>query len=257
MTAVSRWTRWVCVAASAALITGVAVGCSSSDDADAKTPLKVYAAASLKKTFTEIEKAYESQHPDVDVTINFDGSSALVNQIKQGADADVIATADEATMSKLGDLVDPPKIFARNTLVIVTAAGNPKNITNFGSLANPSIRTVVCAVEVPCGAATAQVERNTGIVIKPVSEESSVTAVLTKVTSGEADAGLVYVTDAKSGPDTIAVVGDRAFAKVVNNYPIATLKTSKHQQQAQEFMDLVLAQTGQKILTDAGFVTAG
>lgn len=251
MTTVRRVTRWACLASAAALITGLAAGCSS-DDND-KTPLTVYAAASLKKTFTEIETAYEKQHSDVDVTLNFAGSSALVNQIKQGASADVIATADEPTMGKLGGLVNAPQVFARNTLVIVTANGNPKQVRDFASLSDPSIRTVVCAVEVPCGAATAEVDRNTGVDVRPVSEESSVTAVLTKVTSGEADAGLVYVTDAKTVPGKVTVVDDAAFGKVVNNYPIATLKASKHQQQATDFMSFVLGETGQKILTDAGF----
>lgn len=234
------------------------VGCSSSDDGGSgeKTVLNVYAAASLKKTFTELEKAYEAEHSDVDVKINFDGSSALVNQIQQGADVDVLATADEATMNKVTDKVNPPQIFARNTLVIVTAPGNPKHVTDFASLRNPDVTTVVCAVEVPCGAATAEVEKNTGVDITPKSQETSVTAVLTKVTSGQADAGLVYVTDAKGAGDKVTTVVDPAFATVVNNYPIATLKASKHEQQAQEFVDLVLGSTGQKILTDAGFAAA-
>lgn len=255
MSAVGKWGRWVCVASVLALVTGAAVGCSSDDDT-AQTTLTVYAAASLKKTFTAIEAAYEKQHPDVDVKLNFDGSSALVNQIKQGAQVDVLATADEATMAKVTSEVNTPQIFARNTLVIVTARGNPKKIENLAGLANPGIRTVVCAVQVPCGAAAKQVERDAGVTITPASEESSVTAVLTKVTSGEADAGLVYVTDAKSVPDKVSVVLDPAFAKVVNNYPIATLKSSSHQQQAQEFVQMVLGESGQKILADAGFAAA-
>lgn len=235
----------------AAAVAGLA-GCSSNDDT-ATTVLNVYAAASLKKTFTEIEKAYEAEHPDVEVKVTFAGSSALVNQIKQGADADVIATADEATMTALGAEVQTPRIFATNTLVIATAAGNPKQIQNFASLRNRQITTVVCAVEVPCGAATAKVEANTGIDIAPVSEETSVSAVLTKVTTGQADAGLVYVTDAKGAGDQVATVHDPAFAAVVNSYPIATLKATKHAAHAEEFTALVLAATGQKVLADAGF----
>lgn len=247
--------RLIATLAVAAAVTASAVACSSDDSESsaAKTTLNVYAAASLKKTFTEIESAYEKEHSDVDVVLNFAGSSALVNQIQQGADVDVIATADERTMDKLGDLVNTPQIFARNTLVIATAPGNPKKIENFASLRNGDIATVICAVEVPCGAATAQVEENTGIDITPKSEEASVTAVLTKVTSGEADAGLVYVTDAKGVGDKVSVVSDPAFAKVVNNYPIATLKASKHQEQADEFVDLVVGEAGQQILTGAGF----
>lgn len=246
--------RWMGAVVGAMAVVIAAAGCSSDDNSSSKTTLNVYAAASLKQTFTAIEGAYEQQHPDVDVVLNFAGSSALVNQIKQGANADVIATADEATMTKLGDLVNPPQIFARNTLVIVTAPGNPKGIKDFAGLTAPGLKTVVCAVEVPCGAATRQVETNTGVDVVPVSEEASVTAVLTKVTSGEADAGLVYVTDAKAAGQKVAVVDDAAFAAVVNNYPIATLKASAHQQQAQEFVQMVLGASGRTILTDAGFL---
>ena len=247
--------RLIATISVAAAVSAVAVGCSS-DDGDTgstKTTLNVYAAASLKKTFTEIEAAYEKQHPNVDVKLNFAGSSALVNQIQQGADVDVIATADERTMDKLGDLVNGPQIFARNTLVIATAPGNPKHIENFAGLRNADISTVVCAVEVPCGAATAEVEKNTGVQLAPKSEEASVSAVLAKVSSGEADAGLVYVTDAKGVGDKVSVVTDPAFAKVVNNYPIATLKASKHADQASEFVTMVLGDKGQQVLTDAGF----
>lgn len=242
------------VAACAVLaVSSSAVACSSGDSGGGKTELNVYAAASLQKTFTQLADLYEKAHSNVDVKLNFAGSSALVNQIKQGASADVIATADQPTMAKLGDDAVDPKIFATNTLVIATAEGNPKNITNFASLRNPGIKTVVCAVEVPCGAATATVEKNTGVELSPVSEEASVTAVLTKVTTGQADAGLVYVTDAKGAGDKISVVGDPAFAKVVNKYPIATLKDTKHKQDADMFISMVLGQTGAEVLSAAGF----
>ncbi|MFT4127160.1 MAG: molybdate ABC transporter substrate-binding protein [Gordonia sp. (in: high G+C Gram-positive bacteria)] len=236
-----------------AVTAGVA-GCSADDSGGGeKTVLNVYAAASLKKTFTALEKTFEDQHPDVDVRPNFDGSSALVTQIQQGADVDVLATADEATMTKVTDLVDTPQIFATNTLVIATAPGNPRHIENFASLRNADISTVVCAVEVPCGAATAEVERTTGVDITPRSEEASVSAVLTKVTSGEADAGLVYVTDARGAGEEVATVTDPAFANVVNTYPIAALKASHHTELAAAFVTLVLGESGQKVLRDAGF----
>ncbi|GAA1482007.1 molybdate ABC transporter substrate-binding protein [Gordonia sinesedis] len=241
-------------ATAAAAVLAFAVGACSSDDANSGTTvLNVYAAASLKKTFTQIESAYEKANPGVDVKLNFAGSQALVNQINQGADVDVLATADEQTMTKVADKANAPRIFAANTLVIATAPGNPKNIENFASLRDPAIKTVICAVEVPCGAATAQVERNTGVDIRPVSEESSVTAVLTKVTAREADAGLVYVTDAKGAGSKVAVVGDPAFARVVNKYPIATLKGSTQGENARKFVDQVLGPDGQRVLRDAGF----
>ncbi|WP_373691888.1 molybdate ABC transporter substrate-binding protein [Gordonia mangrovi] len=228
------------------------VACSN-DGTGSHTVLDVYAAASLEQAFTEIADLYERAHDGVDVRLNFAGSSALVTQIEQGADADVIATADESTMQRLGDTAVDPTIFATNTLVIVTASGNPTNIDGFESLTNPDISTVVCAVEVPCGAATAQVERDTGIELSPVSEETSVSAVLAKVTSGQADAGLVYVTDAKNAGNGISAVGDPAFATVVNSYPIATLRDAAHAEDAQMFVSMVLGQTGGEVLGAAGF----
>lgn len=244
--------RYGSILAAVVIASGAVTGCS--DDADAgKTPLTVYAAASLQKTFTELAARYEQAHTGVDVKLNFGGSSALVNQIAQGADADVIATADEKTMDRLGDAALDPKIFATNTLVIVTAEGNPKDIKGFADLRKPGVHTVVCAIEVPCGAATAGVEKNTRVELRPVSEEPSVTAVLAKVTSGQADAGLVYVTDAKAAGPKVSVVGDPAFVSVINRYPIAALRKSTHRDDAAMFIGMVTGQTGAEILGDAGF----
>lgn len=242
-----------------AAIAVMIAGCSSSEDATTSsstapaTTLHVAAAASLKKTFTAIADEFQKSHPGVTVQTSFDGSSTLVTQIKQGAPADVFASADEHNMSKLGDQAVDPKIFATNTLVIVTAPGNPKGINSFADLNKPGVTTVVCADPQPCGAATAAVERNTGSTLNPASQEQSVTAVLTKVTAGQADAGVVYVTDAKGVGDKVATVTDPAFAAVVNKYPIATVRGAAHEAVAKEFVDEVLSPAGQQILSDAGF----
>ncbi|MFW0790639.1 molybdate ABC transporter substrate-binding protein [Gordonia sp. CPCC 205333] len=233
-------------------------GCSTTDDADpaestGSTTLNVYAAASLKKTFTAIAADFEKTHAGVKVTLSFDGSSTLVNQIKQGAPADVFASADEKNMGKLGDKASDPTVFATNTLVIVTAPGNPKGIRTIGDLNNAGVTTVVCQSAQPCGTATDTVEKNTGITIKAASEEQSVTAVLTKVTSGQADAGLVYVTDAKAAGDKVSTVVDPAFAAVVNSYPISAVRGAANEGVAKEFVDAVLSPAGQKVLRDAGF----
>ena len=243
--------------AAAALV--LLAGCSSNDtdaassSSAASTTLKVSAAASLKKTFTQIADDFEKAHPGVTVTLSFAGSSTLVNQIKQGAPADVFASADEKNMTKLGDKALDPKIFAANTLVIVTAPGNPKGIHTIADLNKPDVTTVVCQVAQPCGAATATVEKNTGITINSRSQEESVTAVLTKVTSGQADAGLVYVTDAKGAGDKVATVVDPAFAAVVNKYPIAVVRGAANEGVGKEFVDAVLSPSGQQVLQDAGF----
>ncbi|OCH81662.1 molybdate ABC transporter substrate-binding protein [Gordonia sp. UCD-TK1] len=234
-------------------------GCSSSGGSDtgstdsASTTLDVSAAASLKKTFTAIAQEFETQHDGVTVRLSFDGSSTLANQIEQGAPADVFASADEKNMDKIGDLAVDPAVFATNTLVIVTAPGNPRGITSFADLNKDGVTAVVCQSAQPCGAATETVERNTGITVDAASEEQSVSAVLTKVTTGQADAGVVYVTDARGAGDRVATVTDPAFAAVVNSYPIATLTGAGDAGLARQFVDLVLGADGQRILREAGF----
>lgn len=225
----------------------------ASSTATSSTTLTVYAAASLKKGFTEIADDFEKSHPGVTVKLTFDGSSALVTQIKQGAKADVIATADEKTMTSLGDQAVDPQIFAKNVLTIVTAPGNPKKITSVADLARPGVTTVLCAVAVPCGNAAATVEKNTGVDIAPASEETSVTGVLTKVTSGQADAGLVYTSDARSAGSKVATVDDPAFASVVNSYPIATIKGTENNGVAEQFIADVVGTTGTGVLQGLGF----
>ncbi|MGJ0118390.1 molybdate ABC transporter substrate-binding protein [Williamsia sp. MIQD14] len=252
------------VAALAITVAALATACSSNDSSgssgassssanSAPVTLTVFAAASLKKGFTEIAQDYEKAHPNVTVKTTFDGSSALVTQIEQGATADVIATADEKTMTSLGDSAVDPKAFTRNVLTIITAPGNPKGITSVRDLARSGVTTVLCAPQVPCGNAAATVERNTGVDIRPASEETSVSGVVTKVTSGQADAGLVYTSDAKAAGSKVAAVNDPAFAAVVNEYPIATVKGTKHGAEAQQFIDLVTGSTGQQVLSELGF----
>ena len=234
-------------------------GCSSSGGSDtgstdsASTTLDVSAAASLKKTFTAIAQEFETQHDGVTVRLSFDGSSTLANQIQQGAPADVFASADEKNMRKLGDLAVDPAVFATNTLVIVTAPGNPRGIRSFADLNKPDVTTVICQSAQPCGAATETVERNTGITVDAASEEQSVSAVLTKVTTGQADAGVVYVTDARGAGDKVDTVTDPAFAAVVNSYPIAALAGAGDGELATQFVDLVMGADGQRILREAGF----
>ncbi|MEO9329337.1 molybdate ABC transporter substrate-binding protein [Gordonia aurantiaca] len=227
-------------------------GCASPGAPDSVT-LDVSAAASLKKGFTAIADEFARQHEGVTVRLSFDGSSTLANRILQGAPADVFAGADEQSMTKLGELAIDPKTFATNTLVIVTAPGNPKNVNSFADLNKPDVTTVFCQSAQPCGAATEVVEQNTGITIDAASEEQSVSAVLTKVATGQADAGVVYVTDAKAAGDEVSTVTDPAFAAVVNSYPIATLEASAEAALGEEFVAMVLGLDGQKILREAGF----
>ncbi|MFT4044166.1 MAG: molybdate ABC transporter substrate-binding protein [Gordonia sp. (in: high G+C Gram-positive bacteria)] len=258
------------VAVAALLSLGLLAGCSSSSDSGSSDSsgsvpsgtvtypaesgtVSVAAAASLQSAFTELADVFERRHDGVTVALSFAGSATIATQINQGSPTDVFASADEKNMTKIADHALNPTIFATNTLVIVTAPGNPKGITGLKDLANPQIKTALCAAAQPCGNASVEVERHAGVRITPVTEEPSVTAVLTKVTTGQVDAGLVYVTDAKSAGTKVATVTDPAFASVVNKYPIAVLKGSENEAIGKEFVDLVLSPEGKKVLTRLGF----
>jgi molybdate transport system substrate-binding protein len=216
----------------------------------------VFAAASLKPAFTKISQQFKTDNPGNGLDFEFAGSSELATQLTQGATADVFASADTAQMDKVvkaGLLAGDPTNFASNTLVIVTAPGNPKKIGSFADLAKPGINVVICQQPVPCGSATQRVENSIGVHLNPVSEELSVTDVLNKVTTGQADAALVYVTDAISAGDKVTTVNFPEAAGAVNVYPIGVLKKAPLPTRAQKFVALVKSDTGQKILAQSGF----
>ena len=218
--------------------------------------ITVFAAASLKATFTELAAEFEAAHPGTDVALNFAGSADLVTQITEGAPADVFASADEKNMAKLtdDDLVEgEPVDFATNVLEIAVPPGNPAGIETFADLGAPGVKLVVCAPEVPCGAATLKVAEASGVTLAPVSEESSVTDVLGKVTSGEADAGLVYVTDVKAAGDAVDGIPFDESGDAVNTYPIATLVDAEAPAVAQAFLEFVTGEAGLSVLAAAGF----
>jgi molybdate transport system substrate-binding protein len=229
---------------------------SSAAPAETTGAITVFAAASLKNTFTELGTQFEEANPGAEVNFNFAGSSDLVTQITQGAPADVFASADEKNMTKAvdaGAVAGDPVDFATNTLTIVTPPDNPKAIASFADLAKPEVSVVVCAPQVPCGSATEKVEQETGVTLTPVSEESAVTDVLGKITSGQADAGLVYVTDAKGAGDKVTAIPFPESDGAVNTYPIAVLEESANAATAQKFVDLVTGPDGLAALSEAGF----
>ena len=236
------------------LTASASVSCASGEENP--DVLTVYAAASLQGSFTEIAERYEAANPGVSVEFSFAGSSDLEAQLEQGAPADVFASADTRTMDTAvaaGLVAGEPIPFATNTLTIVTESGNPKNIASLADLTGEGVSVVVCAPRVPCGAATGRLEEAAGVDLEPVSEESSVTDVLGKVTSGQADAGLVYVTDATSAGETVAVVSVPEAAEIVNVYPIATLSGSRKAIRADDFVRFVTGVDGRAVLADAGF----
>lgn len=222
----------------------------------AETTLTVFAAASLTKTFTELGKTFEAEHAGVTVSFNFAGSSDLVAQIQQGAPADVFASADEKNMTKATDeslIAGEPVIFATNVLSIAVPPDNPAKITGLADLAKDGVKLVICAPEVPCGAATVKVAEAAGLTLKPVSEEAKVTDVLAKVASGDADAGLVYATDVAGAEGKVLGIDFPESAGAVNKYPIGALAGSANAALAAEFVALVTGTTGQQVLADAGF----
>ena len=230
--------------------------CGSDDGGSADATLTVYAAASLTATFEQIATEFEADHDGVDVRLSFGGSSDLVAQIQNGAPADVFASADTANMDKLVDAgmaAGDPQDFATNVLEIAVPPGNPAGVRTFRDQADPDAKVVVCAPEVPCGAATRQVADRAGVTLHPVSEEQSVTDVLGKVTSGEADAGLVYVTDVLAAGDRVQGIEFPESDQVVNTYPIVAVEGTDEADLAREFVEMVLGETGQQVLGDAGF----
>lgn len=235
---------------------GIGVSGCGAKGADQHNTVTVYAAASLRSVFGEIKKRYEDQNPGSAVEFSFAGSSDLVTQLTQGAKADVFASADTRNMDKAaaaGLLADKPVDFASNTLVIVTAPGNPKQVHTFADLAKPGLAVVECAAPVPCGSATQKVAQQLHVTLHPASEETSVTDVLNKVTSGQADAGVVYRTDALLAGAKVTTVEFPEAVDAVNRYPIAVLKTAADAGAAHRFVDLVTSEVGQRILAQAGF----
>jgi len=220
---------------------------------DQKT-ITVLAASSLTGTFTDLASQFEQDHPGVTVKLAFDSSATLAQQASGGAPADVLATADTTTMdSAKSALASTPKDFATNVMVVVTPSDNPANVTTFSDLDSGHVTYVVCVDTAPCGKVAAALLEQDGITSKPASQEVDVKSVLAKVTEGEADAGLVYTTDAVAAGDDVKTVSIPGAEKQITTYPIATLDQSQQPELAQDFVDLVLSGQGQQVLQDAGF----
>ena len=215
----------------------------------------VFAAASLTETFEELAERFEAGHRGVDVRLSFGGSSRLAEQIVEGAPADVFAAADEKAMATVSnaDLVDgEPHRFARNALTIAVAPGNPEGIRGVADLRADDLLLVTCAPEVPCGRAAKVLADKAGVRLRPASEEPDVKSVLGKVVAGEADAGLVYVTDVKAAGEKVSGVAIAGSAAASNSYPIAALRGTEPEL-ARQFVEFVLNSDGQQVLRGAGF----
>jgi molybdate transport system substrate-binding protein len=241
-----------------ALLPVVLAGCGSTATKATPAPgrtLTVFAAASLTESFKALGHTFEAAHPGVQVTFNFGGSSALAQQITQGAPADVFAAASPATMKTVTDAGDAtaPKTFVKNRLEIAVPPANPGKIVALKDLANAKLKVVLCAPQVPCGAAAIKALGAAGLKVTPVSQEQDVKAALTKVELGEADAALVYRTDVKSAGDKVKGIDFPESLKAINTYPIAVLAKAPQAALAQDFTQLVTSAPGQQVLQQAGF----
>jgi molybdate transport system substrate-binding protein len=245
------------LAATALLLAGCGGGdgdAGGGSGAGSPAELKVFAAASLTAAFNELGPRFTAANGGTKVTFNFAGSQALATQIQQGAPADVFASADTTNMDKVRDLVGDPQVFASNLLQIVVEQGNPKGVKGLDDLANPDLKVVLAAPDVPAGRYAAESLARAGVSVEPVSQEDNVKAVVTKVSLGEADAGIVYVTDVTAGGGKVEGVDIPKDQNVVATYPIATVKASKAPDKAQAFMDLVRSAEGQQVLDKYGFL---
>lgn len=214
------------------------------------------AASSLTGAFDRLEADFEAEHPDIDVVLSYDSSAILAQQVIAGAPADVLATADTETMGQVVDaamIEGEPTVFARNTMVIVTPAGNPADIASLADLTDATV--AVCVPEAPCGAAARELLERSDVGLEPATEEDNVSSVLTKVTGGEVDAGITYVTDARAAGDQVETVEIEHSDDVVNDDPIAIVAGADETDAAREWIDLILSPAGQRALSDVGFQT--
>ena len=261
------------------VLVGLLSACGSTTTSSSSTPtatsappvtLNVFAAASLTNAFKEIGTAFQTAHPNVTVTFNFAGSQALATQINQGAPADVFASANQTQMNVVvtagGADASASKVFAKNLLLVITPKNNPGQISTLQDLAKPGLKIVLAAATVPAGQyavdflTKASADPSFGADYKAnvtknvVSYETDVETVVTKVTQGEADAGIVYVTDALANASQLNQIAIPANLQTVAVYPIAPLKDSKNADTAQQFVDYVLSSAGQATLAKYGFM---
>ena len=256
--------RTAAAAAAALAVTASLAGCGSGDSTTVpgsgpiSGTVTIFAAASLTETFTKLGHDFEAAHPGTRAVFSFGGSSSLAQQIRQGAPADVFASAAPANMQQVvdtGDVTAHPATFVSNRLEIAVPKGNPGRIAGLADFGRTEPRIALCAVQVPCGAAAEQVFAISGITPQPDTREQDVKAALTKVTLDEVDAALVYRTDVRAAGDKVEGIDFPESGKVVNTYPIAPLAKAPNAAAATAFVDYIHSEYAKKVFTDAGFDT--
>lgn len=237
----------------------LAAGCSDDAATGGSDTLTILAASSLTDVFDDLAEGYEDEHAGVEVRLTYDSSSTLAEQVVQGAPADVLATADEATMQGVVDeglTATDPVVFARNMLTLVTPADNPAGIESVEDLNDKDVEYAVCVPDAPCGIASAKVLNMANVTSDPVTEEANVRDTLTKVTAGEVDAGMIYVSDAQAAGDDVQTIEVPEASQAINADVIAPLDDAADAQLSQDWVDLVTSEQGQRALEGYGFLPA-
>ena len=235
----------------------VACGADGSADGGAggTRTLDVLAASSLTEPFDSLARSFEEDHPGVEVRLVLESSTTLATQVGEGAPADVLATADAASMQRVLDAGDAAEadVFATNELVLVVPAGNPAAIGSVADLDDADVAFVACVETAPCGALTKELLEDNDVANEPSSLEVDVKAVLAKVTSGEADAGLVYASDAQAAGADVRMFPVPGSEEARNSYLVTVVDQADEPDLARDWADLVLSTEGQDVLAEAGF----
>ena len=235
--------------------------CSNDDDTGeggdaSETSLTVLAASSLTESFDELAEQFESDHPGTTVNISYGSSSTLATQVIDGAPADVIATASPGSMEPVTDeglTEGDPVVFATNSAAVAAPADNPADLQTLDDLAGDDVKVAVCVGTAPCGAVAADLFAEANLDITPVTQEVDVKSVLSKITTDEVDAGVVYQTDVIASGDDVVEIEIPNGISVTTDYLIASLAESTNIELAQEFAALVTSSAGETVLSDAGF----
>jgi molybdate transport system substrate-binding protein len=220
----------------------------------------VLAAASLTESFEELGEQVAADNPDLKVVFSFGPSSGLVEQVLAGAPADVLATADARTMEAAvagGAVEGEPEVFARNTLTLAVPAGNPGKVTGLADLARPELRVAICEPQVPCGTAAKKLLAAAGVTAEPDTLTTDVKEATSLVSLGEADAALIYRTEAAAEGDAVEAIDVPEAAELVNEYPVAVVADAPNPAGAQLVVAAITGEPGRIILADAGFLEPG